>query len=106
MCGRSRYCRICRLPLEIRLCSAVSSLLPWVGSHALSSARVQRSSGAAAMGHLSFADVYIRIRMWLWTAGTLACVLFAPGAEVVEERPFGETGSYQGTSFSRAKVHA
>src|SRR5579864_1907724 len=49
MCGRSMYCNTCRLALVIRLCRVTSSLLPWLGSHDLSSATVQRSSGAAAM---------------------------------------------------------
>src|SRR5579864_4322982 len=49
MCGRSMYCKTCRLALEIRLCRVTSSLLPWLGNHALSSATVQRSSGAAAI---------------------------------------------------------
>src|SRR4029077_8775057 len=49
MCGRLMYCKTCKLALEIRLCSVTSSLLPWLGSHALSSAMEQRSSGAAAI---------------------------------------------------------
>src|SRR5689334_22365400 len=52
MCGRSMYCKTCRLALVIRLCRVASSLLPWLGSHDLSSATVQRSSGAAAIGYL------------------------------------------------------
>src|SRR6476646_2903810 len=52
MCGRSMYCNTCKLALVIRLCRITSSLLPWLGSHDLSSATVQRSSGAAAMGYL------------------------------------------------------
>src|SRR6478736_7885298 len=52
MCGRSMYCNTCRLALVIRLCRVASSLLPWLGSHDLSSATVQRSSGAAAIGDL------------------------------------------------------
>src|SRR5579864_2517690 len=52
MCGRSMYCNTCRLALVIRLCRVTSSLLPWLCSHDLSSATVQRSSGAAAMVYL------------------------------------------------------
>src|SRR5258708_158905 len=79
-------CKTCRLPVEVRFWSAVSSLLPWLGSQAFRSARVQRSSGAAAMNHLFVFWMYIRMRYPCGT-GALACVFFTlQREEPVEKR--------------------